>query len=214
MVEIILNMTSMDWIIFAVTIVAIAFLIIDIKIYNGTSNSFFTWLLWGILDSILFVTTYKEKGTDLPLLAGSVIGSFTVSFYLFITKRRKWTEEESLILGLVIATMAIWFVSWLIFKNNIIGIISAVTAEMLAGIPLMKASWKKPGSRYTLVSYLFFLASYILTLAHTEVWRIENFLFPLSFLIYSVGDTSPLIRKWWRIQHRYFLIKKNNKTTS
>lgn len=209
MIEIIQNMTVIDWIIFTVTLIAYFFLVIDIKLYNGISQSFFTWFLWGILDTILFLTTSVEKGEDLAILAGCVIGSFSVSIFLFIIKKRKWTDEENLILGLIGLTVIIWLTSWAISGSNTVGIISAVIAEMLAGIPLMKASWKKPGSRYTLVSYLFFLASYIITLINIESWEIKNFLFSLAFLIYGVGDTSPLIRKWYKILIRYKRI--NNK---
>jgi hypothetical protein len=210
-IEIIQRMTNIDWIIFVVTIIAYLFLITDIWLYNGISQSFFTWFLWGILDTILFITTYQENGTDLAILLGCVIGSFCVSIFLFIIKKRKWTEEESLILSLIIVTIIVWLLSRFISGENTIGIISAVIAEMLAGIPLMKASWKKPGSRYTLVSYLFFITSYVISLINTEVWEIKNFLFPLAFLIYGIGDTSPLIRKWWRIMIRYKRISKFKK---
>ena len=210
-VEIIQQMTTEGWVIFVVTILAYIFLAIDIWMYNGISQSFFTWFLWGILDTILFMTTYAEKGEDLAILAGCVIGSFSLSIFLFIIKKRKWGDEENMILGLIFITVIIWVTSWFISKSNTIGIFFAVIAEMLAGIPLMKASWKKPGSRYTLVSYLLFLASYIITLITIETWEIKNSLFSLAFLIYGVGDTSPLIRKWYKILIRYRRLINNRK---
>jgi hypothetical protein len=191
-VEIVQKMTSIDWIIFAVTLVAYLILIVDILKNNGKSQNFFTWFLWGILDSILFVTSYKEKASDLAIIAGCILGSFLVSIFLLFVKKIKWTINETRILSLIIATVVIWLWS----GSNLVGIIFSVTSEMLAGIPLMKSSWKTPGSKLTLVSYVIFIISYVLSIYVAPNWQIENILFPLAFLIYSILDTIPLVKKW------------------
>lgn len=191
-IEIVQKMTSIDWIIFAVTLFAYLILIVDILINNGKSQSFFTWLLWGILDSILIITSYMEKSTDLAIIFGCIIGSFSVSIFLLFVKKIKWTKNETRILLLIIITVIIWLWS----GSNLVGIIFAVTSEMLAGIPLMKSSWKTPGSKLTLASYLVFIISYVLTIWISPNWQIKNVLFPLAFLIYGILDTIPLINKW------------------
>lgn len=192
-VEIIQNVAVIDWIIFTVTIIAYIILVVDVIKNNGKSQNFFTWFLWGILDSILLISTFKEKGSDLAIIVGCVIGSFFVAISLLFVKKIKWRKDESQILLLVIITMIIWIWS----GSNLVGIIFAVASEMIAGIPLMKASWKNPGSRLTLASYLFFIVSYFLSIISAPNWEIENVLFPVAFLIYSIGDTFPLIQKWW-----------------
>lgn len=198
-VEIIQKMTSIDWVIFAVTIVAYLILIIDILSNNGRGQNFFTYLLWGILDSILFITSYAEKAHDLAIIAGCTFGSFLTAISLLFVMKIKWSEKETWILILVFITTVIWLWS----KSNLVGIITAVGAEIIAGILLMEESWKRPGSRLTLASYLLFLASYILSISSAPNWDIENVLFPIAFLIYSIGDTIPLIVKWWKIYKRY-----------
>jgi hypothetical protein len=197
--EIIQKMTSMDWIIFAVTIFAYFILEVDIIKNNGQSQNFFTWFLWGILDSILLITTYKEKGSDLPIIAGCVIGSFFMAFSLLFVKKIRWRKSESRILLLVILTVIIWLWS----GSNLVGILFAVVSEMIAGIPLMRASWKNPGSIITLASYVCFFGSYILSMYSAPNWHI----FPISFLLYSVGDTTPLVKKWINIIKRYQRMK-------
>ena len=194
MIGVILNVTIFDFVIFVVTIIAYIILIVDILKNNGISQNFFTWILWAILDGILLITIYEEEGADLPIVAGCVLGSFFVAIFLLFVKKIKWTKNESWILLLVITTVSIWLWS----GSNVVGIISAVASEMLAGIPLMKASWKTPGSQLTLASYIFFIISYILSIYNSPDWQIENVLFPVAFLIYSIGDTSPLMKKWWR----------------
>ncbi len=203
MVNIIQLMDGVDWIIFAITITAYFILIIDILKYNGISQNFYTWFLWGVLDTILFINTYKEQASDLALIFGCLIGSFFISLILFIIKKIKFRKKERRILYLVIITTIIWLWS----GSSLVGIISSVTAEIIAGIPLMRSSWKKPGSRLTLISYLCFLLSYVISIYHSDNWKIENVLFPIAFLIYSILDTVPLIKKWWNIYYRYNKLK-------
>lgn len=202
-VEIIKKMTCIDWIIFAVTLVAYLILIIDILKNNGRSQNFFTWFLWGILDSILFITSYNENASDLAIIAGCTLGSFLTAIFLIFVMKIKWLKKETWILVLVFITTTIWLWS----KSNLVGIITAVGSEIIAGILLMEESWKRPGSRLTLVSYLLFLISYILSISNAPNWDIENVLFPIAFLIYSIGDTIPLIIKWWKIYKKIYKFK-------
>ncbi len=201
--EIIQEMARIDWIIFAVTIIAYILLITDIIKNNGVSQNFYTWFLWGILDSVLLVTTYKEMGADIAIIFGCVIGSFSVALCLSLIKKIRWRKRETRTSIMVAITLAIWLWS----KSNLVGIIFAVTSEIIAGIPLMRSSWKNPGSRLTLASYLFFFASYVISIYNSPNWNIENTLFPIAFLLYSIGDTTPLVKKWWNIYNRYNRLK-------
>ncbi len=201
--KIIQLMDGVDWIIFAITVIAYIILIIDILKYNGISQNFYTWFLWGILDTILFINTYKEEASDLPLIFGCLIGSFSIAFLLALTKKVKFRKKERKILYLVIITTVIWLWS----GSSLVGIISSVIAEIIAGIPLMRSSWKKPGSRLTLISYSCFLISYIISIYHSDNWNIKNVLFPIAFLIYSILDTLPLVIKWCNIYYRYRKLK-------
>ena len=190
MIQTLLDITILDFTIFIVTIIAYIILIADIRIHDGISQNFFTWLLWGVLDSILLVTAFKEKSADLPIIAGCVLGSFSTTISLW--KKIEWTEDETRDLILVIITVIIWKFS----HSDLIGLICAVISEIIAGIPLMKSSWKIPGSQLTLISYLTFIASYVLSIVNSPDLKVENLLFPVAFLIYSMADTYPLIKKW------------------
>jgi len=181
---------------FGVTIIAYFILVIDIiknKDKTTESQSFFTWFLWLILDYVLFIATDKVHGSDLPLIYGSVIGSFSISVSLLFMKKIKWGENEWINLILVIITLFFWFIT----RSAKVGIVFAVASEIIAGIQQMKASWRNPGTKLTLVSYVFFIASYVLALLDAPNWNIENTLFPLAFLIYCIGDTTPLIKKYF-----------------
>ena len=59
--EKLLPVTILDWIITIVTILAIVILIVETLRKRGTkSQSFFTYLLWAILDILVFITSTEE----------------------------------------------------------------------------------------------------------------------------------------------------------
>lgn len=190
--ETILGMDNSGKLIFCLTIFAYIILIVDIYIYDGVSQSFFTWILWGILDSILFTVSSNEKASDLPIILANIVGSFFTALSLLWVKNVKWTREETRTSIYIFITIFLWI--WT--KSDLVGLILSVFAEVLAGIPEMRASWKTPGSKLTLISYLIFIICYSLSTIYSKSYRIEDTLFPITFLIYCLVDTYPLVKKW------------------
>lgn len=203
--ETILPTTAMDWLILTVTISAYAILIVGIFKKRGMkSQSFFTNLLWAILDVLVYFAAFEEQSSSLMLVFGCILGSFTVSILLLVyDKRKKWTKDESITLSIICVVVFLWIYS----GSNLLGLTLAVIAEIIAGWPQMKKSWKKPGSRLTLISYVLFLIVYSLSIYNSPDWQLKNVIFPIAFFVYCIGDTLPLIIKWWKIEKRSELIK-------
>lgn len=204
--KIILSVVFMDWIILVTTISAYGILIIETFRGKGIkSQSFFTYLLWAILDIIVFITIQEENSSSLVLVFSCVFCSVLMSILLFkYDKSKKWGDEETRTLFSIVIVVLIWIFS----KSNILTLALAIIAELIAGWPQMKRSWKNPGTRMTLVSYSLFLIIYILSVFNSPDWQLKNVLFPIAFFIYCIGDTFPLIKKWWKIERRYIEIKK------
>ncbi len=196
----------MDWLILTVTISAYAILIVGIFKKRGMkSQSFFTNLLWSILDVLVYITAIEEQSSSLMLVFGCILGSFSVSILLIkYDKKKRWTKDESITLSIVFVVVFLWLYS----GSNLLGLTLAVIAEIIAGWPQMKKSWKKPGSRITLTSYVLFLVVYILSIYNAPDWQLKNVIFPVAFFIYCIGDTLPLIIKWWKIEKRSESIKR------
>jgi hypothetical protein len=203
--ETILPATAMDWLILTVTILAYGILIAGIFQKKGMkSQSFFTNLLWAILDVLVYIAAFEEQSSSLMLVFGCILGSLTVSILLLkYDKKKKWTKDESITLLIVCLVVFLWLYS----GSNLLGLTLAVIAEIIAGWPQMKKSWKKPGSRLTLLSYFLFLIVYSLSIYNSPDWQLKNVIFPIAFFVYCIGDTLPLIIKWWKIERRNKLIK-------
>ncbi len=198
--------TPEDWIVFVVTVSAYLILIFDTFHRRGVrSQSFFTHSLWAMIDIILFILIEEENGSSLMLVSLCVLFSLIMSILLIkYDKEKKWTESETQTLITIILVILFWLYS----GSNLLGLILAVMAEIVAGWPQMKKSWESPGTRLTLLSYVLFLASYSISVWKAEDWQPKNVLFPLSFLVYCLFDTLPLIIKWWKIEKRYEHIRK------
>ena len=141
------------------------------------------------------------------MVGGGAVCSIFLSLLLIkYDKSKKWTGDETQ------ATIIIFFIVflWRLSGSNLLGLTLAIIAEIIAGWPQMKRSWINPGTRLTLISYVLFLISYVLAIFNSPDWQIKNILFPIVFLLYCIGDTLPLIKKWWQIKKRFNLIQKMN----
>jgi len=193
MLEIIEKMTSIDLIILLVTLSAYLALIIGIFKNNGKGQNFYIWAMWFLLDVILLKTTYNEHGTSVILISVCVVGSFFVSFSLFIKEKLEWGKYQIITFILTIATVVIWLGS-----NDKYGIIFGVISQVIPGLLLMRESWKNPEPGWTLISYFLFFVGFTITTFKSPIWNIQNQFFSVLMGLCTIGDIIPLILKLFK----------------
>lgn len=198
--------TLLGWIIFIIAFLAYLILIIKtiIKRKNLKSQSFFSYLLWSIIELWMYLIAKEEESYSLMLIFGCMIFSFIISILLLkYDKEKKWKKEETK----TSIILFIFIVLWLYSRSNSLGLILAMSIDIIAGWPHMKKSWKYPGSRSMLISYILFIIFYVLSIFDAPNWEIKNVIFPIAFTVYCLGDTFPLIIKWIKIKKRWNLIR-------
>lgn len=188
-------MIEADWWIFSTTFLAYIFIFVGIWKAKGEGQSLISWLLWLILDIILFIPTWQEGGKSAFMLVPSMFGSVSISFLLLKLKKYEWNFTEWLSLSLTFASVTIWYFS----KDNSVTITFAVISQVVAGWPLTKKSWENPKPGWTTIGYLTFIISCVLSLilgknAFTE-FILEDHLFPIALGVQTIIDTIPLIIK-------------------
>ena len=210
------EITNVDWLILTMSLLSYFFIFLAIIKKEGKGQSFFTWIMWLILDIILLIPTLSVGGKSSLLLFGSTIGSMTISFFLLKLQKGKigwirwfrnyfldwlknyWTWSEWLCLSLIILTSIVWAISTIIAKDSTIVIVCAVVSQVIAGIPLTIKSWQEPKPEYIL-GYLFFILGCILTLVLEgnafESFSSKDHLFPIALGIQTIVDTIPLVKK-------------------
>lgn len=187
------SMTESDWWIFSTTFLAYIFIFVGIWKAQGEGQSLISWLLWLVLDIVLFIPTWQEGGKSAFMLVPSMIGSVSISILLLIFKRFEFKLTEWLSLILTIASVSVWYFS----KNNSVVITFAVVSQVVAGWPLTKKSWENPKPGWTTIGYLTFIISCALSLllgknAFTE-FILEDHLFPIALGVQTIIDTIPLV---------------------
>ena len=139
------------------------------KIQKGSpfDQNLVTWILWGILDTIVSITTILENGNwALPL--AYAIGAFVVSFFLIKRKEFHVGLFEVVIMLAIFVCLIIWEKT-----GNIGAIIACTSAVCLSGIPQIKDTWNSPSKTPTIV-YVYFGLAEILSFSGGKSWSIEE----------------------------------------
>lgn len=127
---------------------------------DDESMSFASFVLWAILDFISAVALYIKHGNPLLTIL-FVVGSGTISLYLFKHNKRSWGKSDWFITFLVMLCCIVWY-----FSGEIHAIIASTMAVLLAGVPQLLSVLKNPDKKllpifisFTLGNIFFFLIS-------------------------------------------------------
>ncbi|HVU09366.1 MAG TPA: hypothetical protein VHG89_12560 [Verrucomicrobiae bacterium] len=104
----------------------------------GAGQSFATWLLWAMLDTILAASTIVRNGNFL-LPLGYAVGGWLLTGLLLVKGGFRWGRLDSVILGFVFVCL----VSWKLGSAKT-AIIFTTLATVLATIPGLVELWRNP----------------------------------------------------------------------
>lgn len=196
--EYVSSMTNIDWLIFVTTLLAYSFIALGVKANEGKGQSAFSWLLWLILDVILFFCILGEDGKSILMLMPSMLGSITISILLYLCREKKKIKLgvwEWINIVLIVITTIVWVSS----KDPTTAIAFGVIAQVLAGFELSMESWVNPTPGWATAGYITFIISCIFSLILEknafEHFIIQDHLFPIALGLQTMVDTIPLIIK-------------------
>lgn len=142
-------------------------LLIAALLRTTTEQSFAAFLLWAMLDIIAAVTTILAHG-NYWLALSNVIGSAVITLLLIYKKQVSWSWVESMTALLVGVCLAVWYTA-----GEQAGIIASSLAVVIASIPQMADTYKKPEATPTYI-YLVFLTANILSFIGGSAWTVEQ----------------------------------------
>ena len=111
---------------------------LEINRAGGAGQSFATWGLWAVLDSILTLTLWQQHGNYL-LSLGFATGGVALATVLLRQGSWSWGRFETVIALMVLASMAVWK-----FSGPRNATIAVTTAICIAGIPGFVEMLRKP----------------------------------------------------------------------
>lgn len=142
--------------------------------------SFASYALWATLDGImLYHAAQNPEGANLPIIAGFTIGSAVTAIILLAKGKFSWGKTEWIVTFLIIVCLYVKYN----YSHNTMTIATA-TALMLAGIPLLLDTWKKPDTVPTRVWGIFAVGSIIAFFGKTS-WALDEWLFSGTSAIYT-----------------------------
>src|SRR5271167_2898204 len=82
-------------------------MIVEIVRARGAGQSFATWGLWAVLDTILTITLWQQHGNYL-LSLGFAVGGVALAVVLLAQGSWTWGRFETVIALMVLASLALW----------------------------------------------------------------------------------------------------------
>jgi hypothetical protein len=147
-------------------------------------HSFASWAMFAVLDYITAWMLWSEGGNWLLVLF-LALGCTSISILLLYARAVRWGAFESFTLLLVFLVCIVW-----IFYGNTIGAIAGIIANVTAGAPQFKDSWKIPDVRLVPIWFLFVIANTCVFFAG-EGWGREAFieerLYPLFLGLFGMA---------------------------
>lgn len=155
---------------------------------NKIKQSFATWLLWFILDSIIVIGAIAQDGN---YLLYSVFGTGTIltAISLLYKKQFSWGKVDTFIAFLVVLCILV-----LLFGGAYVSIIATTVALNIAGIPQLIATNKDPKSTST-KAYSLFAVSSLISVISAEAWTVEDRLPATSSFVFCLVVVLLSLRK-------------------
>jgi len=158
----------------------IAYFLIGLGILkSGVKQSFAAFMLWGMLDIIATITTIIEQG-NYWLALSNAVGATAVCILLGLKKQISWTWVELFTATLVVVCLGVWIIT-----GEIFGLISSSIAVVIAAVPQMVETYKKPASTPTR-AYVVFLIANVVSLFAGRSWSIEERFYPACGVFLTV----------------------------
>jgi len=160
---------------------------IEIVRARGAGQSFATWGLWAVLDTILTITLWQQHGNYL-LSLGFALGGVALAVVLLWQGNWSWGKFETVIALMVLASLAVWK-----FSGPRNATIAVTTAICIAGIPGFVEMLRQPQpaagklwAGFTVANLLAFFGGTAMTL--------EERLAPAAF---TVLCALMVVACWW-----------------
>lgn len=169
-------------------LVSYGILIVALFRTKQTEQSFAAFFLWALLDLIATITTMIQGGNYWLALA-NVIGSTAIFTILIIRKQVSWSWVETMTALLVVICLVVWYTS-----GERAGIIASSLAVVIASIPQMVDTYRKPESTPTL-SYVVFTIGNVISLIGGRAWTIEERFYPACSIFLCVVIVAFSLRR-------------------
>ena len=158
----------------------------------------FSWLVWGVLNAIVFAGQLADGGG-----AGSWVVGFTavVTLSIFFIALKKGEKDIKFFDWFCLVGAVIAIIPWLITKDPLLSVILVTVIDLLGFIPTIRKSYSKPHQE-TLITYILSIVKYGLAIIALQKYSIVTVLFPLAMVAVHIFFVTLLIIRRQQITAR------------
>ncbi len=163
----------------ALTLLLFIPMIVGVQRNGGAGQSFATWILWAALDTVLITSLLEQRGNYFVAL-GFAIGDAVLAMLLLYKRRVTWGRFETVILLLVIASLAVWKIS-----GPVLATVASTLGGCLGGLPGLVTLWRNPDRKLGNIWAGYVLANALSFFGGTAMTIEERFA-PAAFTIFAI----------------------------
>jgi drug/metabolite transporter (DMT)-like permease len=147
----------------------------------GEGPSFSSLLLWSIIDTIMWVNTYRA-GNDQTLIATYTILTVLLTLILIFQKKFGWSKTDWFVAGIAFSCLLVSYLT-----PPVIGVLCGALSIAAAGVPnLINISKHKPTKLLYLTIFFFFLGPWLsfMSILLKKEGGLKDYIYPVIAMSY------------------------------
>ncbi len=158
-----------------------SFLYIKDIFRGNTKPHIYTWLIWSVLTTIVFLGQWISGGGPGSWATG--VSALATIFILFLSLRGGYgTKDITNFDKICLALALVAILPWLLVKSVLWSVILATLIDLIAFFPTMRKTWHAPYSE-SLGSMYVDATKHSLSIFSMSSYSLVNVIFPASVLI-------------------------------
>jgi hypothetical protein len=154
-----------------------------------TRPHLFTWFVWGILTTIIFVIQlYEGAGAGSWCTGVTAATMFVIMAAGFRSGERKGTRNDRIALVAALAAIPLWILT----KNPTVAAVFITGIDLVAFYPTVSKTWRHPHSEH-LFYYWIWLIKYPFSLLALQSFTVANAVYPAAWTLAGAGFVSMVL---------------------
>lgn len=149
----------------------------------------YTWLVWTIVSGVTFFGALA-KGAGVGVIPTGAAEIFTIIIFIFSLRYGFKNIRRIDTYFLIIALLGL--IPWAITKDPTLSVIIVVSIDLVAFVPTLRKTWKKPRTE-TPILYGMNVLRHILTLFSLQSYNVATMLHSIAMIVVNSAMTSMIL---------------------
>jgi hypothetical protein len=151
-----------------------------VSLWRGTAKPHaFSWLLWGLINAIVFTVQAAGKAGPGAWTAGmAALFNLGIGLYALRRGERHITRGDWLVCGGALSAIPLWALT----KDPLWSVVLVSVIDTLAFYPTLRKSWRRPHEEVA-TTFAMGLIGFALSLAALQAYNFTNVCYPAKVIV-------------------------------